>query len=106
MYNFIGRAKLEITHTLALAKLDRQRRREEREIRHEQRFERDVEMLEQNIELEESRAELRGLQNINVIQKQTGVTGQKGLFSKFQDFATNFAQNQEKQNKKPGGKLI
>jgi len=105
MYDFIGRAKLEITHTLALAKLDRQRRREERELRHEHKFEKDVVVLEQQIELEERRAELRGLESQNVSQVQ-GVK-KSGMLSQFQDFATNFAENQERINKnKPGGKLI
>lgn len=98
--------KLEVKHTLALAKLDRERRKEERELRHEHKFEKDVEVLEQQIELEERRSELRGLEAQNIIPTQGRTNNQKGFFEKFQDFATNFTENQEKQTKinTPGGK--
>jgi len=101
MYDFIGRAKLEITHTLALARLNRDKKREEKQIKNRKlavkqeinatrTFEVEQVKLEREKVLEKEKAEIRKAKNV-AAPKQGTVVQEKTGFQKFQDFADNYA---------------
>jgi len=98
--------KINIRQAVEVAKLKSKRNKELRELNKEEKFEIEVQQLDNQIELEQRRAELRGLKSVNIPLTPTKQSGVKGAFEKFQDFATDFAQNQQKQMKVkiPGGK--
>lgn len=76
-------------------KLQREKDKEFKELRQKQKFEQDKTTLERESELEGVKAEIRKKQSIappKLGQQQQN----KSAFAKFQDFATNYANNQPK----------
>ena len=98
MFEFIEKAKLEIRQRMELRKLHKQRDSEMRELHQEKQFEIGKTELERQVELEGLKAKVRNEQ-----QKSQPKGGEqqkpKTLFGQLQNFADNFVQNQQKQQR-------
>lgn len=95
MFQFIDRWKLELKHHMDIRRLRKQRDIELRNIKQEKQFEINKTDLEREAELEELKAEIRKNQQKS-LPKPGQVQEKKTAFAAFQDYATNFAQNQQK----------
>ncbi len=96
MFQFIDRWKLELKHHMEIRRLRKHRDIELRDIKQKKQFEINKTELEREIELEELKAEIRKNQQKSLPKPGQKIPEKKTAFAAFQDYATNFAQNQQK----------
>ena len=95
MFEFIEKAKIGIKQKREEMTLQAEKDKEIRELRRVKEHDKQKTELEREAELETIRAEIRKKQSISP-QKAGNNAQQKSAFGKFQDFATDFANNQSK----------
>lgn len=92
MGRLFDRIKLEFNHVKVNRELDLVEKKRLKKVKLEEQFQNEKNNLEKRVHIEILKAKVRKTQGIASGAKGQAI--QKSAFEKFQDFATNFAQNQ------------
>ncbi len=96
MFDFIDDIKLKIKQDRERRNLEKSKQAEFKVLNDKKNYELTTESLDRDIEIEMRKAKIRKQQAISPQKAGTKAPEQKSAFGKFQDFATNYANNQPK----------
>ena len=103
MFNIIESTKQKITQAIDLRKLEKQKDEELKVLSQDKQYETSKKELERQVELEKLKAEVRKEQLKSLPKGGFRAQEKKSAFATFQDYCTDFANNQSKSKSMSGG---